>query len=361
MTVAFNSLTMATYRKYQKKSKAPEKGFREFTQDLKNDSIPSVLFMYGKEDYLIKWAVDLIINTFTDPATRSMDSVVIDWKAGMEEEVISSCETFTMLSRKRVVWVRDKDLSAKGEEMLFCRYIQDPSENAILIFSSEEASASNGIVKALRKEKAFYCFDTLPQNELKSFAAKRFREAGVEISNRQLHLLMDATGYRNKDSDYRLYNFDNDIKKILAHAGDGSISDEDIMAAVSGDEDTFIFDLLDGVSGNDKSRAFRIIHNTLSRDPYEVNRVMGQIISQMELMYMVKEVVEDPSISPGKSAVAAKLGIHEFRAEKLMKYASMYTIEKLRRILLSAYRTYGDMLTGAIPPEMAVELFVGEI
>ena len=98
--------------------------------------------MYGIEQYLVKWAVDTLVKKYVNPATLSMDYVILDEENASCSQVIEACETFSMFSERRVVWVRNfKPLtsdSAKGyskEEIKeLAEYTAGSNDKTILIF-----------------------------------------------------------------------------------------------------------------------------------------------------------------------------------------------------------------------------------
>ena len=138
-------------------------------------------------------------------------------------------------------------------------------------------------------------------------------------------MLIEATGYFNKESDYRLFNFENDIQKVIAHSDGSKVTEQDIERTVSGDLDTFVFDMLDGISSNQKDKAFQILYNMLhsGSDPFSI---IGAIVSQFELMLSVRQLRED---GLDLSAMHKKLGSSEYRIKKLIPYANKYSVEKL--------------------------------
>ncbi len=148
--------------------------------------------MYGIEQYLVKWAVDTLVKKYVNPATLSMDYVILDEENASCSQVIEACETFSMFSERRVVWVRNfKPLtsdSAKGyskEEIKeLAEYTAGSNDKTILIFSSEEIKASAILPTALKKKAQCYHFDKIDKAELSSFAKKRFKTSGEEITAR---------------------------------------------------------------------------------------------------------------------------------------------------------------------------------
>lgn len=339
--------------------------FKIFSENLKNDGIGKVLLMYGVEQYLVKWAVETLVRKYVNPATLSMDYVLLEGEETSCSKIIEAAETFSMFSARRIVWVRNfKPLasdSAKGfpkEEIKeLADYIKESNDQTILIFSAEEVKMTAVLSAALKKSAQCYDFDKIDKAELSSFAKKRFKQAGVEIGPGALSALIEATGYFNKESDYRLFHFANDIQKVIAHSDGMKVTEEDIMRTVSGDLDTFVFDMLDAITANQKDRAFQILYNILysGKDAFSI---IGVIVSQFELLLSVKELRDD---GLDLSAMHKKLGGSEFRIKKLMPYAAKYTQKKLKETLSAIYEVDRQIKTGLLDSRMALELFIAGI
>ena len=170
-------------------------------------------------------------------------------------------------------------------------------------------------------------------------------------------MLIEATGYFNKESDYRLFNFENDIQKVIAHSDGSKVTEQDIERTVSGDLDTFVFDMLDGISSNQKDKAFQILYNMLhsGSDPFSI---IGAIVSQFELMLSVRQLRED---GLDLSAMHKKLGGSEYRIKKLIPYANKYSVEKLKHTLSGIYEVDRNIKTGLLDGQLALEMFIASI
>ncbi len=338
--------------------------FKVFSENLKADNISKVILMYGVEQYLVRWACESLVRKYVNPAAVSMDYIQFSGDEVSCDQIIEACETFSMFSQRRVVWVRDfKGLSAdsfkgfgKDQMQQLSDYAAASNESTILIFSAEEIKSGALLTATLKKVGQVYDFDKIDKAELSSFAKKRFRAAGVEISPAAVSLLIETTGYFNKESDYRLFHFENDIQKLIAHCS-GSVTEEDIEKTVCGDMDTFVFDMLEAITGNKKDKAFQILYNILhsGRDAFSV---IGAIVSQFELLLSVKQLREDGLNS---SDMQKKLGGSEYRIKKLLPYAGRYSEEKLKKTLSSAYEVDRQIKTGLLDSQLALELFIAGI
>ena len=342
-----------------------KKSFKEFSKDIKEEKIPSVILMYGVEQYLVNWAANSIVKKYVNPASMAMDYLVIDDEAAEPDGIIEACDTFSLFSEKKVVWVKNyKPLindTVKGIEKAqlekLANYVENSNEGTILIFSGEEVKEKTILTKALISHGNFYNFETLERGELISFANKRFKSSGIEISPMDMRMLIDETGYFNKESDYRLFNFENDILKVIAHSDGIKIKTEDITQVVSGDMETFVFDLLDGLTNNQKDKAFRILYNKL-HEGEEIQPLIGAIISQFEILLTIKQMREDGRDIKEMHRV---IGGSEYRIKKLIPFASRYSLDNLKRILSEAYDISWNIFSGMLDSQMAMEMFIAKI
>lgn len=338
--------------------------FKTFSTDLKADDFPPVLFMYGPEEYLIDWAVNSLVRRFVQPAAETLDYVKLSDDTSADQ-LVEAASTFSMFSERRVVWAKDflplTSVNPRGfassDRDIISEYLKTPNEGTMLIFSASEPEEKSELVKELKKNCRTYFFDKLDYSQLAAFVEKRFKSAGVFISRDTLKYLIDETGYFNKETEYRILNLVNDIKKIIAYGDGRSVTEEDVSATLNGDMDTFVFNFLDAVSSNRKDAAFSLLHNILASGN-DVFSIIGLLVNHFELVLEVREFKED---GLGLAAITSKLRIHEFRVKKAMSFADKFTVEKLRSILSQLYETDRNIKTGALEPGLALELLVGRI
>ncbi len=347
------------------KNTKSEHAYKTFGADLKTDNFAPVLFMYGIEQYLVDWAATSLVKKYINSGAQSFDFTKIDEENARIEEIIASCETFPMFSEKRIVWLRNhallKTQNAKGfsdmDREALLNYVKNPSEQTIFIISTDADGSKNDFFKELAGKCKVYDFDRLDRVQLAAFAEKRFKNSRLRIKRDILRYLIDETGYFNKDSDYRIFSLENDIKKIIAHSDGIEVRPEDISAALNADMDTYVFDFLDAASNKKKDAAFSIMHNMLSsgRAVSEINAIL---INQFELLLEVKEFMDDAMTF---AEIVKTTKAHEFRIRKAMQTAGRFTRSKLREILSQLYEVDRNIKTGILEPNLALELLVGRI
>ena len=349
-----------------------EHAFKTFAQDLKSGRDMPVIYMYGAEEYLIDWAANAVASRYIPESARAADFEKPDPDSVSMNDIISSCETFSMFSDKRVVWVKDypplyqENVKGAGQEMLKTleSYLESPNDRAVLIFSSSRVTndpadrreKKTKLNKLLLDKAVCYDFCPLEKPALRAFIEKRIRINMLGIERSVTDYLIDVTGYYHRDTDYRLMNLSSDLDKIVSIAKD-MVKREDIDRTVYGDPDTYVFDFLDHISMNRKEDAFTILHNMLSGGS-DVFQILGLLTGQFELMLEISELRDS---GMDLRAMVKEMGMHEFRVKKALRAAEKFSPEKIRSILCQLYETDTNIKQGNIDGITSLELLIGRI
>ncbi|MEG0291691.1 MAG: DNA polymerase III subunit delta [Anaerovoracaceae bacterium] len=325
-----------------------EHSFQRISKDIKSDNLGNVIFLYGVEQYLVDWSIDILVEKYINEATKSMDLDIINFEIMGFDNIVNSCETTPMFSEKKVVIIKNYRNEFKDQ---IIEYIKDIPEYTLLILAAE--TMDKGFSSGCKS----YNFEPLGQSQLISFMNKRLKANKKEATRGILNMIISESGYYNNDIDYTLYNLDKDIQKIIAHSDDYEIKPSDVLAGVSSNIEHGIFKMMDAISNNKKDEAFRLLNDLILAGESEY-KLLATIVSQVELMLEVKELVED-----GKQLVEIQrlLKVHEFRIKKAMNFSRRYHIKSLKRTLFNAYGVDEKIKTGLLDGKLALELVIAEM
>lgn len=333
-----------------------EHAFKRIGQDIREGRIGSLVLLYGKEQYLVNWAEELLVSTYINPATKQMDYTVFDAASAQAVEIRNACETIAMLSEKRVVTVKFGVKSGLKPTDILKDSENLPAESLlILVFEKDEPDRET--LKAAEGRALVYDFASLDDRLLRAFIGKRVRAEGKTISNAAVRAFIESSGYFHRDSDYTLYNLENDLKKTAAYCEGEEITAEDIDTVTNGSIERNIFALVDAVSKNRKDEAYRMISNLISGGD-SIYHMLSMIIGQFEIILSVKELREK---SMNSAQIQKALKIHEYRIKKAVPLADRYSVKELKRILINAYEIDNSYKSGLMDDRLALELFIAEI
>ena len=341
-----------------------EHAFKKIQRDIEDGNCSNPLFFYGREQYLIRWAIEAITARYVAPSMLTLDLSITDGGTMTLDALKNLCETLPMGSERRVVVVEDLPVTSgksskwfsETDEGSLVEYIKFLPETVLLIFTSEETDKRKKFFKAIKEIGGCYEFDKLEQGQLRSFIEKRLRQSDKAAKANTIDHLIALSGYYDKESDYTLYRLENDLKKAIAHSTGGEIVAADMCVAVSGNSETYVFDLIDALTEGKKGDAFRHLHELLSSGENEY-KLLALICSQFETILMAGELLAEHKRF---EEIRTLLGLHEFRVRKAVRYAESRSLPKLRSTLLHAYEIDKTIKSGSMDARLALELLIAE-
>ena len=328
-----------------------EHAFTAIERDLRENKVPCVVLLCGSEDYLIEWYKDALVKRYVSDAVRSIDLTVIEG----ENLSFENIPDFLPAEGKSVKGFRDSDIDR------FAEYISEMPQGSMIIMTAREQEDSrrrkNKIKAAVEKYGKVYDFQQLSEKQLRGFIEKRLKVSGRSFHPSLTDMIISESGYGNKAVEYRLYNLDNDLKKIIAHSRGDSIKESDVRAVMSASPENDVFAMLDAIGRNRKDEALLLLHNLLDSGTPAFN-LLRLITGQLELMLEVKEMKEE---GMGPEEMQKTLGAHQFRIKKALSASGKYQLKTLKKILCEAYEVDGNIKTGLFDDSLALEYFVAKL
>ena len=333
---------------------------------LKRREIAPVYVLFGPETFLRDRAVKAIADrSFEEGELRDFNetefSLNIEGNLG---NALGAAEQLPMMSRRRVVRVSDVRISIVGsknnlrddDEPALAAYVAKPADFSVVIFVADEFDKRRKITKALIDHATVVEFEKLNDAELARWARGRVKDAGSEIDDRALRLLVSLTG-----SDVGRLTVE--IEKLSTAALPGSvISGELVESLVANAREISNFDLTDHLFAGRKGQALKTLKKVLD-DGAEPVMLVGLIASNLRRLLMAKEAMEQ-GVDTGEVARIAKLRYSD--REPFLAIARRTDRRKLAKAIKRLAETDLAIKTsigGSAPhgPRMQIEMMVAEI
>jgi DNA polymerase-3 subunit delta len=339
-------------------NRAETHAYKKIAGDIAAGSIASPLLLFGKEQFLVRWAEKAVIDKYVEPSLQAVDLAKLDGAALDVDTVVRHCETLPFGSVKRLVVLDDLPCisgdAARFDEDAFLAYIGRLPETCILILTAAGTDKRKKLYKTIAKNGGAYEFTSLDPPLLRSFVEKRFRDAGKRASAPVIRQFTEITGYFERDSEYTLYDMENDLKKLTAYCEGDEIRLSDIGAVMEAGSDLNAFALADAVSRGRRDKAFDLLAGMLASGE-NVYRLLALLISQFELLLSVREMTD---MGFSRARMQSELGVHEYRLRMAIEVAGRFDTAALRDILRLACDTDKHIKTGLFRDVLALELFV---
>ncbi len=347
---------------YQKR----EHAFNIASKAISNGKVEPVILIDGEEDFLINWFVNALKKKYIAPGFEQADFVIIDGKSREESDIFSACTSYSMLSEKKVVWIKDSklltdaDFSKKHKEDvdLILDNVQSKNDSCIIVLSATKIDKRIRWIKDIKESAPIYTFGKLERGDLASFVQKRLNRATIDIDNSMLNELIEMTGYYTKESNYNLYQLENDVKKLIAYLGPADnknikkVSIKDIEETILGYENKYIFNLINAIYSQNTTKSIELLHNM--RDTKVTNIVSG-LIANIEFILKLKELV-----SENKSRIEIKnlLKVADGRIDANMKYLTILEFSVIRSMLINLYDIDYKMKSGKMGAMLGLEMLI---
>jgi DNA polymerase-3 subunit delta len=345
-----------------RETRAQTHAYKRIAADISRGSIASPLLLFGKEQFLVRWATGVLIDKYVEPSLSIVDLVRLDGTAVDADAVVRHCETLPFGAVKRLVVLENlpclagdaAKASARFDEEAFLAYLGRLPDTCMLILTSGGADKRRKLYKTIAKTGGVYEFTSLDPPLLRSFVEKRLKDAGKRASASVIREFTDMTGYLGRDSEYTLYHLENDLKKLTAYCEGDEIRLSDVNAVMEAGPDLNAFALADAVSRGRRGEVFGLLTGMLASGE-SVYRLLALLLSQFELLLSVREMMDEGFT---RTRMQSELGVHEYRLRMAIEVAARFDEGKLREIVKLACETDAHIKTGLLRDVLALEMFV---
>ncbi|HUR97142.1 MAG TPA: DNA polymerase III subunit delta [Pyrinomonadaceae bacterium] len=320
----------------------------DLRNQLKRRELSPVYVLFGSETYLRDLALKTICDlSFTAGCARDFNETVFSLNSdGNLASALAAAEQLPMMACRRVIRITDvrvssvvaRDTLREDDEATLEAYLKRPADSSIVVFVAEEFDKRRRMAKLLTDNTKAVEFADLKDEELVAWARTKIKDAGSEIDERGLRLLVSLVGPNVR-------RLTIEIEKLSTAAlPDRFISSELIESLVANSREVSNFDLTDYLFAGRKKEALKTLHKILD-DGSEPLALLGLISYNVRRLLMAKEAMSQ-GLDRGEVARIAKL-----------RYSDQ------ENFLATARRTDAGKLTGAIrrlaETDLAVKTSIG--
>jgi len=266
----------------------------DLRNQLKRREIAPVYVLFGPETHLRDLAAKTIgdlafavgdLRDFNDTSFSLNGEGNLEW-------ALAAAEQLPMMASRRVVRITDIRISATGyrdtiteaHESILTGYFANPSPSSVVIFVADDLNGVRKMGKLLRASGVAVEFAPLDERQFSEWARREIKEAGAEIDEPTLRLLLTRIG-----PDVR--RLTNEINKIATAALPGKTITRDLIEQlVPNSRELSNFDLTDHLVAGRKSQAVSALRKILD-DGAEPLALLGLISFNYRSLLIAKDLI----------------------------------------------------------------------
>ncbi|MGQ0792655.1 MAG: DNA polymerase III subunit delta [Deltaproteobacteria bacterium] len=255
--------------------------FAEFHKKLALGQIAPVYIFSGGQIYLIEQALARLKQK-TLPGGAADFNFSLFWGDSVQPgEIVNAAKTSPMLSRTRLIAVKNSEKLPQSELKSIESYAKSPSPFAcvVLISAEEKKLGFEGIAGVCAVGFR------LDKRDLPQAVRGEAKALGFEISKEACQMLIDLVGES-------LLDIQSELMKICSFAaGREKIEAQDVRALTQRSQFEDVFALLGAVVERNKAKALRIVLD-LERDGEEPLLILNTLSRRLALIWRAKELMD---------------------------------------------------------------------
>ena len=257
-----------------------------------------------------------------------LNVVVFDAETTTPQAVLQAASTpgfgFALGSRLLLVFNAHK-WKVKQRQSLVA-YLKDPMPDTCLALEGETFAKDDALTKAVAASGEVLRYDLPKRWELGSWVTGRARSLGLGMSPAVAKHLLSLSG----EAPERL---ERELEKLATYCRGREATVQDVDDVCVPSSEARIFDLMDAVGARDRRKAFTLLESVYAAGE-DANAVLYNLKRHVRLLDQASRL---PERDDGAGAARA-LGVHAFRAKKLMEQRQHYD----RRRFAAAYCALAD-------------------
>ncbi|MGN0472380.1 MAG: DNA polymerase III subunit delta [Lachnospiraceae bacterium] len=315
-------------------------------EDIKTGQLKHIYLLCGAEGYLRQYYRENLKRTLC----RELDQMNIHSYKGKDvnvPEIIELAQTLPFFADRRVMILEDTELfGSRGEQL--ANYLAQIPETVYFIFDEENVDKRSRLYKACNSNGKVQECVMYTGAQLQKWILTLLSRSGKKISPEAYQLFVEKTG-----SD--MNNMCQELKKLVCYVGDReAVLPEDVEAICTTRVSSKVFDLIEAVARQDQKQALAVYGDMLEMRESPV-AILTLIARQFNMLLMTKEL---RAKGYHGDAMAAKLGVPAFVANKYLNQAGKFTVATIRQAIEDCVETDENFKSGRISDSLGVEMLI---
>jgi len=328
-------------------------------QQIKQNDIPSVLFLYGEENYFIQnvkreLEIQVVEKNKENISTYDLLETPID-------EVITDAETFPFFGERKLIFAENPNFVLSRPQKLpfehhleyLERYVHSPVDYTVLVFIApyNKIDKRKKASQLLMKKAVSLKFEHIKERDIH----KWIHQFG-KIYNLQFD--QEAVQFLEANASVDLHLLENEIKKLSLFLGaERFVSKQVAEQMLSQTVDSSALALVDAVISRNYEEALNVFKE-LSLLNESVIGLLALLAHQFRLILQVKLLKQK---GYNEYQMRNQIGGHPYPIKLASQRERNFTTDRLQSIIHRLAETDANIKTGRVEEDIAVELLLYDL
>jgi len=330
--------------------------------EVRQGKLRSIYLLYGEETYLAQQVARAIIDAAVPAELRDLNVTVHD-RDPQIDNLIGQIEAVPFLGGTNVILIRDTRLfravspepagHSQDHGRLVKLFSNMPDYSHVIFMTSHKVEKRSTLYKAVEQYGAAVELAPFTLREARIWLKDRLNRMQKKITPEANRQLLAAVSLMPKIS---LSFLDSELTKLdLYTKNEREITEGHLAASLAGVPELSVFAAIEAASQKQTDKALTLLAAQLGAGESPL-KISGLLARQVRLLWQTKDLVQS-GITDSR-ALAKRLGLHPFVAEKLLEQSRKFTVTKLKQVMLNIAAFDRDFKSGKASKTMLEQLVI---
>ncbi len=275
---------------------------------------PAYIFL-GEEDFLKEEALEKLKSSFLDTQTKDLNYSVF---YGREKdfnfkEMMDNLNTLPLLSKKRLIVLKDADSVAASFKKSILSYLESPRESSVFVIESLSPSIKGQFLLEASKRAHLVYYRRLTDSSINTWLVKKASSSGKKIAPDAIKAIKESLS-----ADLKILSSNMDM--IILYIGKRPlITKQDVESVVGFSPFCTAFDLIGAIIRKDARKALEVF-SFLKKDKKKEIELLGLLAWNARMLLRIKEFLE----IKGPLEMRKDLGLSPRMFDKVLQNAARF-------------------------------------
>jgi len=329
-----------------KKTRSYKINYTELYKRFSRNEISPVYIFSGNQAYLMDEAISEL-KKITVGASSDFNFSLFYSDSNSAREIVETAKTYPMLSRMRLVVVKNADRFSDSELGYLDSYISSPSPSTCLVLIAEEEKD----LSLENKKGVVYVDFALDTKDISKQIILEAKKLGCEITKEAVETLISLVGDKLQD-------IHRELQKLALFVGNRiKIGAEDVEKLTEKEKFEDLFQLINAIGEKNKKKALKVLLD-LEATKEEPLVILNKISWRFRSIWRAKELIDKnvPQDEILKQLRTSSGAFYYIRQE-----AKNFSYNDIKRINQALYDCDRTLKTAYIPKNLTLTKFILEL
>ena len=300
----------------------------QLQQDIENNSLKKVYYLFGDEPFLIHFYINKIIQTLFGGNNSGMDYYKFE---GDMLDVSTFCDTmalYPVFAQKKLIQINDLPITKNPLGLYLIKHIDLLQDDTVLLFVERTVKLNKSIeavkafIKMVRENGLYVEIKRLDVKTLFKWTAKQCKILNIDMSKQDAEYFIDIVGND-------MYTVQNELKKLAAFCKGRTVSKVDIDKICIKCIDSQGYLITDAILNKNLENAYLLL-NDYAEMKTSAELIAGTIFNFVTRLYKIKYLL---SLGENITQIALKIGIKEYPVKKYSAVIKNLSIQKIEKMI----------------------------